>query len=324
MKHFTLVTISLLLLSFNAAAQIGNLYGEARLGYNADIAKEGFNGSFVVDELNLVMNGNITPSLSFLWRQRFTKPLYDPKFLLNATDILELDWTISPHWGIEFGKIPIIVGGYEFDRAPIDLYYWDIFAGNLEDVYAPGVNFCYTPVAGQTLKLEVSQSLLGFGRHDLFHAALLWYGHVAPWWSTIWSVNWMDDPTRTGLGIVGLGNRFEAGRLAVELDLNYRTALKGGFSTDFGVIGQVEYSFPVVKIFAKGGYTYNKNNAIDVVSVGCRFIYAGAGVEVFPLKNKDLRLHAVGWWDSDFKCATVSLGVTYRLRVIKKSSSINS
>ena len=310
MKRLLLLTIVLLLGATQANSQVKNLYGEARMSY-----QEGLSADYV----NVVLDGNITPSLSYYWRQRFNKPLFDPDIPLNGTDMLYLQWDISDKWSLQGGKIPVVVGGYEFDDAPIDLYYWDPFAGGLADVYALGGNVMFHPAKDQTLMLQMSQSLLGFGVKDVYHAAICWYGQIAPWWKTIYSVNWMDDPTHTGLGIIGLGNRFESGPFGFELDFQYRTAIfgKGAPSADYSAIGKLEMSFPILKVFVKGGYAYNWNCPIDVIPEQYRYIMMGGGIEVFPLENDDLRLHAVTWWNTDERRVIFSVGATYRLRLVK-------
>ena len=310
MKRYLLLTIVLMLGVTQANAQVKNLYGEVRMSY-----QEGLSADYV----NVVLDGNITPSLYYNWRQRFTKSLFDPDIPLNGTDQLYLQWDITPFIGLQGGKIPVVVGGYEYDDAPIDLYYWEAFAGGLKDVYALGGNIMFNVAKDQTLMLQLSQSLLGFGYKGVYHAAVIWYGQIAPWWKTIYSVNWMDDPTHTGLGIIGLGNRFEAGPFALELDFQYRTALlsKGALSADYSAIAKAELSFPILKVFAKGGYTYNWDCPIDVIPTQYRFFMAGGGIEVFPLRNEDLRLHAVTWWNTDERRVIFSVGATYRLRLVK-------
>lgn len=303
-----IIILSMMLGAVCANAQVKSLYAEARLGY-----QEGF----VADYVNVYLEGNIIPNLSYCWRQRFNKAFYNPTIPLNAADLLYIQWDITPKIGLQGGKIAVSVGGYEYDAAPIDLYYWDAFAGGLADVYALGGNFIFRPNPNQTLMLQVSQSLLGFGYKDVLHAAIVWYGHIAPWWKTIYTLNWMDNPTHVGLGIIGLGNRFEAGPFALELDFQYRTPLRY-LAADYSAIAKVELSFPYVTVFAKGGYTYNWDCPIDVMPERYSFIYGGGGVEVFPIKNsKDLRIHAVGWWNTDVRRAIVALGLTYRFRFIK-------
>lgn len=319
------ILVLLLIIVTPAFGQVNELYGEARGSYYAAITDGAYKSSFRAEYVNVILDGNIGPNISFYWRQRFSKPLYNQDIPLNATDHLWLRWDMSQHWAIQVGKIPIVVGGYEFDDAPIDLYYWSVFANNMPDVYALGGNFICKINPQQTLQLQVTQSPLGFGYTNLFHTALIWYGQIAPWWNTIWSVNWLDDPAHSGYLVAGLGNRLEFGNLGLELDAMYRTgAARQALAADYSAILKIEYKFPVVTVFAKGSYDYNKDFEADFVPVGTNAFILGGGVEVFPLKNNDIRLHAVGWWNSDVKTTNMAFGLTYRLRVVKKSSSISS
>ena len=222
MKRFFVATL-LLITPLPAFSQVKQLYGETRLGYEAAINGGQYAGNVRADYLNLILEGNIGPNISFFWRQRFTKPIYNPNIPLNATDHLWLRWDINDHWAIQGGKVPIMVGSFEFDAAPINLYYWGMFADRMPDVYAIGGNVICKIAPEQTLFLQFTQSPLGFGYNDLFHAGLIWYGRITPWWNTIWSANWMDDPTHSGFVVAGLGNRFEAGNLGIELDALYRS-----------------------------------------------------------------------------------------------------
>ena len=321
MKRFFAAAL-LLVTILPARGQVKNLYGEARLGYGAAITGTRYTGNVRPDHLNLVLDGNIGPNISFYWRQRFTKPIYNADIPLNATDQLWIHWNISSKWSIQGGKIPIVVGGYEFDDAPIDLYYWGVFADKIPDVYALGANFMYHITPSQRLQLQFTQSPLGFGHYDLFQAAFIWFGRIAPWWGTIWSVNWMDDPTHCGYTMLGLGNRLEFGNFGLEVDGMYRAGLARRYlPADYSAILKLEYKFPVATVFAKGSYDYNKDFKEDFVPYDSRFLTAGGGVEVFPLKNDDIRLHAVYWLESDAVCSSFvhnfCVGLTYRLRVIK-------
>ena len=192
MKRFFVATL-LLITTLPAFSQVKQLYGETRLGYEAAINGGQYAGNVRADYLNLILDGNIGPNISFFWRQRFTKPLYNPNIPLNATDHLWIRWDINDHWAIQGGKVPIMVGSFEFDAAPINLYYWGMFADRMPDVYAIGGNVICKIAPEQTLFLQFTQSPLGFGYNDLFHAGLIWYGRITPWWNTIWSANWMDD-----------------------------------------------------------------------------------------------------------------------------------
>ena len=298
MKRFFVATL-LLITTLPAFSQVKQLYGETRLGYEAAINGGQYAGNVRADYLNLILEGNIGPNISFFWRQRFTKPIYNPDIPLNATDHLWLRWDINDHWAIQGGKVPIMVGSFEFDAAPINLYYWGMFADRMPDVYAIGGNVICKIAPEQTLFLQFTQSPLGFGYNDLFHAGLIWYGRIAPWWNTIWSVNFVEDEFHR--------------------TINYLA--KDYLSADYSAILKLEYKFPVVTLFTKGSFDYNKDFAEDFVPVRSRFLTVGGGIEVFPLKNDDIRLHAVYWTNSDATCSNFghhfAFGITYRLRVIR-------
>lgn len=315
MKKFFFAALFLLLTCLPAKSQVSNLYLEAR---------GGFDGGFTADYVNLVLEGQITPGLTYYWRQRFNKPLYNPLFPLNATDQLWIHWQPTDRWGFQLGKLPIVVGGYEYDDAPIDLYYWCEFANNMPDVYALGGAVWFTVTPQQKLMLHVTQSPFARGRPDCFQAGLVWMGGFTDWWQTIWSVNWVDDYLRQGMAYAGLGNRLEAGVFAAELDLMFRQSLRQRPGLDMSAILKTELSFRNQwKVFAKGGYDYNSplnvdeyGNAYDLaLPPGQHYWNIGGGVEYFPLRNDNLRLHLVGWTEG--RRAHFTAGATYRLRIIR-------
>ena len=268
------------------------------------------------DHLNLHVKGKITPTLTYQLRQRFTKPLYDPKNPLNATDVLSLTWDFAPKWC-----------GYEWDDAPTDLYYWNDFANTIAQVYALGGTLMYQPREQQLLQFQFSHSLLHMGNPNVFNASLGWMGQFAPWWKTIWGINWMDDPYHHHMGYVALGNRFEVGPAALELDLMYRRSLiqkSAGF--DGSVVARLEYRIHGQwLLFAKGGWDLNEAVNVDpdgiaydlTVAPGTRYLYGGGGVEYFPLGNRNLRLHLVGWADDRSWKLNLLLGLTFRLHLVK-------
>ena len=63
----------------------------------------------------------------------------------------------------------------------------------------------------------------------------------------------------------------------------------------------------------ENGLTYD-----ITVPAGEEYIYAGAGIEYFPLKERNLRLHLAYYWDSDHNHRhNVVLGVTYKFNLAK-------
>ena len=320
----TILTILLLLSAgFFASAQIETVYFEARGSAELNGKQLSMNGEF----LNLHVKGHIGQHFSFRLRQRFTKPLYDPKNPLNATDILSLTWHINSKWSLQGGKLPILLGGYEWDDAPIDVYYWNGFCNHVPQVYALGGAVIYDAAPGQQLILQCTSSIFHYGNPNVYCLNLYWCGHITPWWNTMWSVNWMDDPYHHQMGYLCLGNRFEVGPAALELDFMYRRSLKqkkAGFDGSLCARLEVKLGSKFV-LFAKGGADYNDAVNVDPNGVaydltlppGERYFFGGGGLEFFPLANKDIRLHAVAYTESETNLFRASLGLTFVLPIIR-------
>lgn len=323
MRKFILTLLISLAASLLAQAQVEYLYIEAM----GSAQLHGKEPSLVGDHLILHAKGNISPSLRYRLRQRFSIPIYDPKNPLNATDFLQLTWDISPRWSLDAGKMPVNIGGYEWDDAPTEIYYWGDFINSIAQIYALAGTAWYRPAPGQNIYLQFSHSLLHLGHPDVFNVGLGWYGQIAPWWNTIWGFNCMDDPYHHRMGYLALGNRFQLGSLALELDLMYRRSLiqkSAGF--DGSVVARLEYNIGQKwSLFAKGGWDYNDASNVDpqgiaydlTVVPGNRYLFAGGGLEFFPLGNQNLRIHAVGWFDDRSRQFHATVGMTFRLNFIK-------
>ena len=77
---------------------------------------------FKVRYLNIRMDGQITPKFTYSWRQRFNKVNSAADFV-NNTDWLHLTYRPNQNWAISAGKQVVMIGGWEYDRAPMDVYY---------------------------------------------------------------------------------------------------------------------------------------------------------------------------------------------------------
>lgn len=322
MRKIFFTVLGLLAACALASAQVNYAVIEAR----GSVLLENSRPRMSADYANIHIKGDFAPSVHFRWRQRLTKPLYDASNPLNATDILSLTWDITEKWTVSAGKLPIYIGGYEWDDAPIDVYYWNGFCNRIQHVYSLGGSVAFHPAAGQEILLQVVNSPLHGGNLSLMDVGLGWLGQVAPWWKTLWSVNLIDDPYHHMMGYVSLGNRFEAGPLALELDVMYRRSLKqANAQFDGSIGGRLEYR-PSDKwqLFAKGGWDGNDDNidpdgvAYDLtVPPGTQYWYGGGGVEFFPLGNDKIRLHAVAWTESETRLFSASVGLTFRFHFVK-------
>lgn len=323
MKKFFLAIACLLAASVIASAQVDYAAFEARGAFVVNQGKPGVSADF----LNIQVKGHIGPSLRFRFRHRLTKPVYDANNPLNGTDILSLTWDISPKWSISGGKLPIFIGGYEWDDAPIDVYYYSGFCNGIQQVYGLGGSAFFRPKEGQELEVQVTHSPLHGGNLSRFNVGLCWSGRFCPWWETKWSINWIDDYYHHMMGYVALGNRIQMGSVvALELDLMYRRALtQKKAQLDGTVIAKMDFRInDKWRLFVKGSYDENDQNVDDegipydmTLPAGSYYWVAGGGVEFFPLGNSDLRIHAVAWTESATKKVSASVGLTYYFDFVK-------
>ncbi|MDE6630785.1 MAG: OprO/OprP family phosphate-selective porin, partial [Bacteroidales bacterium] len=97
-----------------------------------------FSGKYI----NFMLNGNISDKFSYHFRYRFNKITSFGEFF-NAVDWAYLDYDINPNWRVSAGKQMVYIGGFEYDYAPIDVYFW---SGANENItcYEMGVSGQYT------------------------------------------------------------------------------------------------------------------------------------------------------------------------------------
>ena len=98
------------------------------------------NTGFRGKQLNLRLNGNINEAWSYVYRQRMGKPNGDASYL-DAVDHINLTYTTGA-WSFTGGKQTVAVGGYEYDRTPIDFYFGSEYWYNMA-CYQWGVNAKY-------------------------------------------------------------------------------------------------------------------------------------------------------------------------------------
>lgn len=305
---------------------------EARLDYQRDYLdgdKIGDNTGFKGKYVNIQIGGNISENFSYSYRQRMIKANNDQS-LWDATDWMWLKYKINDRWDISAGKEVVMIGGYEYDRAPIDLYQCSEFWNNVP-CYQMGFHLGYTFNQGKDqINAQFCQSPFRFVANDLYAYNLIWYGSH-DWWNTIWSVNMSEYDEGRYISYIALGNQFQFGNIRIQLDLMNRAADHQTFlAKDCSVMCDVAYK-PCEKlnIYAKGSYDVNKTNtAADLlVMSGTEITRLGCGFEIFPLGTDEVRLH--GCYSYSFgknsnpsavlndKQSYFDLGVTWRIRPLK-------
>ena len=280
-------------------------YDEALLGLGidarADYQREYIDGSAIKDNsgfkgqyLNIRMDGRLSDKITYSYRQRLNKRQNDYSFF-DATDWLYVVYQATENWALSGGKQVVAIGGYEYDRAPIDLYFGSEYWNNIP-CYQWGVSATYTFGDGKDqLLAQVCQSPFDLPENDIYSYNLMWYGSH-DWFNTMYSVNMIEYLPGKFINYITLGNKFNAGDFSLELDLmNRAVSNQTFFFKDFSVMSELIYA-PSEKwsMFAKATYDVNKSGKEGDYCVlpGTEVTRVGAGIEYFPMGNKNLRLHA--------------------------------
>ncbi len=292
--------------------------------------ESGFAGKF----LNFILDGNINDQFSYHFRYRFNK-LNSAQDFFEATDWAYLNYDINKNWRLSAGKQVIAIGGYEYDKAPIDVYFYSDFCNYLPACYEFGISGQYTTNDGRnTILFQISNSPFtskSIRFEGLYAYNLMWYGNYGVF-NSMYSVNLIEYKPNRYINYIALGNQFNAGPVCIELDYTNRYGGGKNFFNDFTVVGKVNYSIKNrVNIFAKGGFDYNNaQNPEDfypglwtpnsmpwdlAVLPGTRYGFYGAGIEFFPMKNShNVRLHAY-WCSSTANTKAHNFGIGFRWRL---------
>ena len=316
--RFYFISVLLALLPLSAFAQnreLLTLRVEARLDYMqeyVDDFKINDNSGFKGRYLNLRMDGSPVEGLSYSYRQRLNKTIINSSFF-DATDWLTLTYKYK-NWSVSAGKQVVAIGGYEYDRSPIDLYFCSEYWNNIA-CYQIGVSGAYKTSNGkdqllfQFCESPFRKNAANTLNEEMFAYNLMWYGNHG-FFSSMYSVNLMEYLPGKYINYIVLGNKFTFGRFALEFDIMNRAMSGSDFLlNDYSVMGELSWS-PIdrLNVFVRATYDRNKTVAGDFcVLPGTDLIRAGAGVEFYPLKNyKNLRLHLnCCYTDGDSPAGTV-------------------
>ncbi len=313
--------------------EILNMRFDARVDYQRNWqdsknikSNSGFEGKYI----DLQFDGTIVPGLTYSWRQRLNKYTKDSQFF-DATDWVYLRYQLK-RWMFSAGKEVVAIGGWEYDRAPINLFGCSVFWNNIP-CYDLGVSVGYDITKNDQLKFQVTQSpFYTSDNRDMYAFNLFWTGNHG-FYHTLWSANMIECFDGRYINYISLGNKFDLNPVSIELDLMNRAAAhQTFFFKDCSVMAEVAYK-PTESwnIFAKYTYDVNKSgtDADFVVANNTELNMVGAGMEFYPLKKKktSLRIHAncfYSWGknanpDNVMQNKTVLLdfGITWYMNVLK-------
>lgn len=286
---------------------------------------------------NIMIDGDINEKFSYNYRQRFSMNAVDNYQMAgreNMNNFHSLDWAylnykINDAFTLSAGKQVVMIGGWEYDYAPIDQYFWSNFWNNVY-CYELGAMINYTsPNKNHNLGFQISNSPFSTNNlSSLYSYNMIWYGNM-DWFKTIYSVNMVEYQKGHFINYIVLGNKFNVGEFSLELDLmNRASSEQSNFFDDYSIIGNGIYNInKKLKIFAKGGYDQNKAQTPQEAFVydrfvipGTEYLFYGIGLEYFPIKDKkDVRIHA--FWASnnaDVQYNTFNIGMRWQMKVLER------
>lgn len=260
--------------------------------------ESGFKGHMI----NLFLQGEIGKGFSYKVRQRLNKINKDYAFF-DTFDWLYMQWDMTPHLGVMFGKWVVLTGGWEYDPAPIDVFQIGEASANLP-CYQWGVDAFYSfnnkrdKLIGQIIQSpfrDTWKACCGEDK-DLYGYSLMWYGNHGIY-HTAWSANIIEYNPGKYITYLYLGNRIKpSDKWEIDFDVMNRAASgQTVFLKDMSLNGVVKWQpSPKIKAHAKINYDVNRTgeNKDYCLYDGTEITCVGGGVEIFPLGNDKIRFHA--------------------------------
>ena len=305
---------------------IGNLKLDTRFDFDYQPDKTGDSSGFNGKYLNIVLDGKINDRFSYRFRHRMQLNGYESyRGFFRQTDMAYLSYWASDEISLSAGKQVVAIGGFEYDYAPIDVFFWSDFWNNIT-CYQIGASINYIK-PNHNFGFQITSS--PFARSNLsslYAYNLIWYGDM-DWFKTIYSINMIEYAKDRFTNYIALGNQFHFGDFILDFDYMNRTSDKAdNYFVDFSIIANLKFKLGNFMPFIKGGYDQNKAEEramltpFDlVVRPGVEYAFGGIGTEYFPIKDKDdIRLHA--FWamnNNPTHKHTFNIGVRWQMKIIE-------
>lgn len=316
-------------------AELFRLEAEIRVDYSQEYlesykvdAASGFSGRYI----NLRIDGKIAEGLTYSWRQRMNRPKLNGSFF-DDTDWATINYNVGK-WNFNAGRQVVAIGGFEYDKPPIDCYFNSEYWNNIA-CYQFGISASYdVGNKGDRLLAQISdspfrRSAMNVTGKEMYAYNLMWTGKHG-FFSTIYSLNMIECLPGKYINYIALGNKFTFSDFVLELDyMNRAVNLDRFIGGDMSVIADLSWHpCDRLSVFAKFSYDLNMTDEIGdlCVAPGTDIIRVGGGIEYFPLKStKNLRLH-LNCCYTDGQCAAagilrpdqtiVDAGVTWRMKLL--------
>ena len=297
--------------------------------------------------INLRLDGSIGKQFTYSWRQRLNK-MYSAQAFVDNMDWLHITYRPTANWAISAGKQVVMIGGWEYDRAPIELYFCSEFWNNVS-CYQFGASVAFTTNKGNdTILFQACQSpynnaILNYDEDgnklgDLYAYNLYWTGSHGCF-TALYSFNLVQYAPGKYDKYIALGNQFKFGDAQIQLDLmNRGPKAKDLLFDNFSIMAEFAYLIANrVNVFAKA--TYDKIGESSIISSGLipgtEITRVGGGVEYYPLGgrgNRDIRLHAAYAYNfgdntnpygtANDKGSYLTVGLTWKINVVEGITSL--
>ena len=308
-KIFCLLVVAMTAMALSAQSKVDDCYADhnkvvnvqaqVRVDFTQDYwdgelnrPTSGFKGKY----FTIALDGHINKHFYYAYRQRLNRANKTESFF-DATDFIYMSYRPNKHWDFSTGKQVVGIGGFEYDRAPIDLYFCSEYWNNIA-CYQLGASAAYITADGRDrIMAQVCESPFTTHRDYMFAYNLMWYGNH-DWFNSIYSLNASEYQPGKYIYYIVLGNQFKFDNFRVQLDLmNRATSEHAFFFKDFSVMCELSYNVKdKFNFFGKVSYDINDSGVEGDYCVlpGTEMTRIGAGAEYFPLSNgrKDLRLFA--------------------------------
>lgn len=296
-----------------AAAQSIDIRLDTR--YSLNYVKDGGYG-FHGDYFNLRIDGTLGENLRYTFLQRLNKPIYS-RDIFNATDCAYLLYRRGS-WGVQAGKMQLEYGGFEYDEAPINVYFGSEYYYYYNGGFQFGISGLYYFGESSSLRIQLSQSPYSEQYNDgLFSYSLCARGSEG-FYAWKHSINLFDLPGGGHQGNIVLGNCFTFGPARLELDLLQRGGMQSfKFFDDCSAVANLVVSPKEwMNVMAKISYDRNFTQTDPLIPVHGEYWSYGGGFEFFPRKgSRDIRLHALYY---HFHAPSACLGLTWRIHLLQR------
>jgi len=219
-----------------------HLYMNMQGSFNANFNYDGMNGlqqaAFKMNQLRIEAKGNVTPWLSYRWRQRLNRDNNGSSKLdnmPNSIDIAGIGLQLNDQFSLFAGKQCAVYGGIEFDLNPIEIYEYCDMIEHMSN-FMTGLNIAYQMNKDHQFQFQILDSRNGTveetygniaaagvedGRAPLLYT-LNWNGTFFDGaFKTRWSASVMSEAEKKQMFYYALGNELTLGDFNMYFDFLY-------------------------------------------------------------------------------------------------------